>query len=160
MSAACTTTPSSRPCGSTATWRLRPFSRLAASQPRGPLFRHLDALGVDNGRGGTGLPSFALRQPNQQTLSKRVVRAPPLNAKDFESAPAQRFRKCVSTQPKWAKLTYTAQTSARIKMEETMRYLVFATLLIAVTLGQAGISSEAWACPTGYRPCGSACCPG
>src|SRR3954447_17248606 len=36
MLAACTTTPSSSPSMSTATWRLRPFSRLAASQPRGP----------------------------------------------------------------------------------------------------------------------------
>src|SRR4051812_25338005 len=36
MLAACTTTPSSSPSVSTATWRLRPFSRFAASQPRGP----------------------------------------------------------------------------------------------------------------------------
>src|SRR3954468_23021488 len=36
MLAACTTTPSSSPSVSTATWRLRPFRRLAASQPRGP----------------------------------------------------------------------------------------------------------------------------
>ena len=36
MSAACATTPSSSPPVSTATWRLRPFSRSAPSQPRGP----------------------------------------------------------------------------------------------------------------------------
>src|SRR5918998_336037 len=36
MLAACTTTPSSSPSVSTATWRLRPLRRLAASQPRGP----------------------------------------------------------------------------------------------------------------------------
>jgi hypothetical protein len=36
MSAACTTTPSNSPSVSTATWRLRPFSRFAAPQPRGP----------------------------------------------------------------------------------------------------------------------------
>src|SRR5215207_1639155 len=72
MLAACTTTPSSSPCVSTATWRLRPFSRLAASQPRGPLFRRLDALGVDDGRGGTGLPPFSLPQHDNKMVAQAL----------------------------------------------------------------------------------------
>src|SRR5215204_5553174 len=75
MLAACTTTPSSHPCVSTATWRLRAFSRLAASQPRPPLFRRLDALGVDNGRRGTGLSSFALPQQDHEMVAQALPHA-------------------------------------------------------------------------------------
>src|SRR5688572_1231037 len=75
MSAACTTTPSSGPCVSTATWRLRPFSRFAASQPRGPPFRRLDALGVDDGRGGAGLPPLALAQQGDEVVADALPHA-------------------------------------------------------------------------------------
>src|SRR3712207_1100328 len=66
MSAACTTTPSSSPWVSTATWRLRPFSRAV------PLFRRLDALGVDDGRGGTGFSSFALPQHDDEMVAQAL----------------------------------------------------------------------------------------
>src|ERR1700753_831074 len=61
MSAACTMTPSSNPSVSTATWRLRPFSRLAASQPRGPPLSVVFTLWVSiDRRCGAGLPPRAL----------------------------------------------------------------------------------------------------
>lgn len=68
-SAACTTTPSNSPFVSTATWHLRPFRRLAASQPRGPLFRRLDALGVHDRRRGAGLAPFALAQHHDEAVA-------------------------------------------------------------------------------------------
>ena len=75
MSAACTTTPSSSPCVSTATWRLRPFSRFARPSREVPLFRGLDALGVDDRRRGTGFPSFAFAQHDDEVVAQALPHA-------------------------------------------------------------------------------------
>jgi hypothetical protein len=58
MSAACTTAPSSSPCVSTAMWRLRPFTFLAAaSQPRGPPLSVVFTLRVSMTAAAVGLGS-------------------------------------------------------------------------------------------------------
>src|SRR3712207_6904709 len=71
MSAACTTTPSSSPSVSTATWRLRPFSRFAASQPRGPPLSVVFALWVSTiaAEGGAGSPPGALAQQDHEAVA-------------------------------------------------------------------------------------------
>src|ERR687894_45047 len=76
MSAACTTTPSSSPSVSTATWRLRPFSRFAASQPRGPPLSVVFTLWVsDDRRRGAGLPPGALAQHDHEVVADALPHA-------------------------------------------------------------------------------------
>src|SRR3954468_21079788 len=75
MSAACTITPSSRPEVSTATCRLRPLTFFAASQPRGPLFRRLHALGVDHGRARARLTALPLAQHHYEMMADRLPHA-------------------------------------------------------------------------------------
>jgi hypothetical protein len=41
-----------------------------------------------------------------------------------------------------------------------MHWFIVALLAGSVLVGEAGISGDAFACPPGYRNCGSACCPG
>src|SRR5215207_9353018 len=78
MLAACTTTPSSSPSMSTTTWRLRPFSRLAASQPHGPAaLRRLHALGVNDAYRGAGVPPGALAQHDHERVADALPHAVP-----------------------------------------------------------------------------------
>src|SRR4051812_45513360 len=72
MSAAWTRMPSNSPSVSTAMCRLRPFSRLAASQPRAAALRGLHALGVDDGCRGTGLPPSALAQHDHEVVANAL----------------------------------------------------------------------------------------
>src|SRR5215213_2788820 len=75
MSAAWTITPSSRPQVSTATCRLRPLTFLAASQPRGPPFRRLHALGVDHGCARARLTALPLAQHHYEMMADRLPHA-------------------------------------------------------------------------------------
>ena len=53
---------------STTMWRLRPRTFLPASYPRGPLFRGLHRLAVDDGGAGCCLPSFGPSDQGTQCL--------------------------------------------------------------------------------------------
>src|ERR671911_1211161 len=85
MSAACTRMPSSSPSVSTATCRLRPFSRLAASQPRGPPLSVVFTLWVPTtaavGLGSRPAPSRSMTtrwwRMLSHTPSRRNARDPP-----------------------------------------------------------------------------------
>src|SRR6185295_9280599 len=71
MSAAWTRMPSNSPSVSTATCRLRPFSRFAASQPRGPPLSVVFTLWVSMIAAcrRTGLPPGALAQHDHEVVA-------------------------------------------------------------------------------------------